>query len=102
MSALTRLTSIRSPWVAVIGGPGTWPLKVQAATRPAGVSTVAVRAVSVNRRTAPPGAGVSGPRRSVTTVTGPGPGPVPPPESIVDGGTRARAAPMRRAVNAAT
>src|SRR4029453_9442248 len=72
MSVLRSVTSIRSPWVAVIGGPGTRPLYVHAwISRPDGSRTVAVCAVRTYFRVVPPGAGVPGPRRSVTDTPGP-------------------------------
>src|SRR5690349_19019264 len=80
MFVLRSRTSTRSPWVAVTAGPGTCPLNAHADTfRPLGRVTVVVAAVSVNRRTVPPGSGVLGPRRARTEVPADALAAPPPP-----------------------
>src|SRR5262245_12471987 len=74
MSVLRSVTSIRSPTVAVIGGPGTWPLYVQAPiSRPDPSRTAAVCAVSRHRLVVHPGAGVLPPLSSAIDTAGPNP-----------------------------
>src|SRR5262245_20157906 len=97
MSVFRSLTSIRSPTVAVIGGPGTPPLNVHAGiSRPDGSRTVAVRAVSVYCRLVPPGAGAPGPRRSATDTTArePDERTTPPPVVTDSAGMNNRPTPV--------
>src|SRR5205814_6774484 len=92
-----------SPSAAVIGGPGTWPLKVHAATRrPEASVTVPVRAVSVYRRIVPPGAGAAGPRSAVTGRTGAAACATPPPGSTSPPGSTASHTPSRPVARIAT